>query len=723
MVLEAGITDISTLPGLSSLWNESLGDPRICVAVLDGPVDRSHPSFQGALLDRIPTLISETAGGGIMSMHGTHITSVIFGQHDRPVRGIAPNCRGLIVPVFSDDQQGPLSQLDLARAINQAVEQGAHVINISGGQLSQRGEADPMLAKAVRFCNDNGVLIVAAAGNDACQCLHVPAALPSVLAVGAMNAQGLPFDFSNWGETYQTQGILAPGENILGAIPGGGTAPKSGTSFATPIVSGIVALLLSIQLQRGEQPDSQAIRDAILQSALPCNSASASDCRRFLVGSLNIPGAYALITKGVRKEMSDRLEVTWVQPSEANPADTAYPNQPEGNPVASEAVAVPRTAAATMAVPSTPMRSSGTTAAVNNRTSAYVTPSHVVPSEGCGCNNGSKQLVYALGTLNYDFGGEARRDSFMQLMPDVTPEGIPYPPSDASLRPQPEPIPFSPNPHDALQIVRYLAGFPTPFASPANTVPANYAPNYQYLGNPSEAGSLIWTLNMELTPIYAIAPEGPYANLIYDRLVSALAGQLLQRPIPENFAGGINGDAYLQARTTFSNNFVSRVSIPGYLTGKTVTLFSGQIVPVITPQLRGLYAWHTEILVDNAIATAPETDITRLRDALTGFLDRVFFDLRNLGTSSADRALNYAATNAFQTTSVLRQATGQGMILDKINVDRSPFCRMDSDCWDVQLTFFDPENNRRARRVYRFTIDVSDVMPVTVGDVRSWPIS
>nr|WP_322717361.1 S8 family serine peptidase [Nostoc sp. ChiQUE02]MDZ8230215.1 S8 family serine peptidase [Nostoc sp. ChiQUE02] len=104
-----------------------------------------------------------------------------------------------------------------------------------------------------------------------CSRLHVPAALSSVLAVGAMNAQGLPFDFSNWGDAYQTQGILAPGENILGAAPGGGTALKSGTSFATPIVSGIVALLLSLQLQRGEQPNPHAVRDAILKSALPCN--------------------------------------------------------------------------------------------------------------------------------------------------------------------------------------------------------------------------------------------------------------------------------------------------------------------------------------------------------------------------------------------------------------------------------------------------------------------
>ncbi len=175
-----------------------------------------------------------------------------------------------------------------------------------------------MLAKAVSFCNENGVLIVAAAGNDGCQCLHVPAALPSVLAVGAMNARGLPFDFSNWGETYQTQGILAPGENIKGAEPKGGTALKSGTNFATPIGSGIVALLLSVQLQRGEKPDPHAVREDILKSALSCNPEAVSDCRRFLVGSLNIPGAYALIAEGGRKEVSEeKLEEAMIQPSEA----------------------------------------------------------------------------------------------------------------------------------------------------------------------------------------------------------------------------------------------------------------------------------------------------------------------------------------------------------------------------------------------------------------------
>lgn len=62
--------------------------------------------------------------------------------------------------------------------------------------------------------------------------LHVPASFPTVLAVGAMDDQGKPIDFSNWG--YNNQGILAPGENILGAKLGGGTQHLSGTSFANP---------------------------------------------------------------------------------------------------------------------------------------------------------------------------------------------------------------------------------------------------------------------------------------------------------------------------------------------------------------------------------------------------------------------------------------------------------------------------------------------------------
>jgi cyanobactin maturation PatA/PatG family protease len=225
------------LPGLSELWAESAGDPEICVAVLDGPVDVLHPCFRGARLDRLETLISQEAGPGAMSAHGTHVASLIFGQPGSSVRGIAPRCRGLIVPVFRDYQEGHLSQLDLARAIEQAVQGGAHIINISGGERSPRGQADDVLAHAVRLCERSNVLLIAAVGNDGCECLHVPAALSGVLAVGALGATGRPLDISNWGEAYRTNGILAPGQNIPGAVPGGGIATFTGSSFATPIIS------------------------------------------------------------------------------------------------------------------------------------------------------------------------------------------------------------------------------------------------------------------------------------------------------------------------------------------------------------------------------------------------------------------------------------------------------------------------------------------------------
>ena len=63
---------------------------------------------------------------------------------------------------------------------------------------------------------------------------------------------------------------------------------------------------------------------------------------------------------------------------------------------------------------------------------------------------------------------------------------------------------------------------------------------------------------------------------------------------------------------------------------------------------------------------------------------------------------------------------GAGMELATVKANKSPFCRMDSDCWDIVLTFFDEENLMRARKLFRFTIDVSDVIPVTLGKVRSW---
>ncbi len=164
------MAEFEKIPGMSRLRNRTKGDGRICVAVLDGPVDLTHPCFTGADLTVLPVLGEKGAvAGGAMSAHGTHVASVIFGQKDSPVTGIAPKCRGLIVPIFSDGSLR-VSQLDLTRGIEAAIEAGAHIINISGGQLTdgESGDADEFLRRAVELCRDRDILIVAAAGNDHC---------------------------------------------------------------------------------------------------------------------------------------------------------------------------------------------------------------------------------------------------------------------------------------------------------------------------------------------------------------------------------------------------------------------------------------------------------------------------------------------------------------------------------------------------------------------------
>ena len=64
--------------------------------------------------------------------------------------------------------------------------------------------------------------------------------------------------------------------------------------------------------------------------------------------------------------------------------------------------------------------------------------------------------------------------------------------------------------------------------------------------------------------------------------------------------------------------------------------------------------------------------------------------------------------------------TGGNLDLDTIVVAKSPVCRPDSDCYDVELGFFNPSNLQEARTVARFTVDVSDVIPVTLGEPRFW---
>lgn len=616
------------VPDLRQLWAFSLGDPRVCIAVLDGPIDSAHPCFDGALLRQVNSL-GITAGHARAALrHGTYVASLIFGQHHSGVRGIAPKCRGVLIPVFVGQEDGslvPCSQLNLARAISLAVAVGANVINISAGVYDETGEPEAPLVRAIRLCQDQGVLIVAAAGNEGCACPHVPAASPAVLAVGAAGRDGEPLEFSNWTDLYRGHGVLAPGEAVAGAAPQGQTGLASGTSVATAIVSGVVGLLASCQLRYGRKVDVREIKAAILKGADQCREVVAADCRRWLSGRLSVSQTLALISQGEGSTMSNS-------------------NLPE--------------TAVNLPCPQVPAESSASAGAGGRGDDNVALP----PSEGRPTRGTEvplpmlveteRRFVYALGQIAYDFSSEARRDALVQ------------------------------------------AGGPEVIKEPAALL--------AFLKkSPWEATAVTWTLQQEATPIYALQPVGPFGRDTYQRIFDLLKSQLEEG--------------------------VSQVSIPGVL-GPPITLLNGYQIPVIFPEIRGMFGWSTTQLIQEVLGPRPkdpdkQTEYDQVEEEIHNFLDRLYYELSNLGVAPPERAINYAATNLYQVASVYKDAVKKKRKLDRITTERSQVCRPSSECWDVILTLFDPERRKnKAREVYRLTVDVSEVIPVTIGKLRRWSV-
>lgn len=455
------------------------GDPGVCVALLDGPVDLTHPCFAGADLTRMDTVVQEPAGKGPMSLYGTHVASLLFGVPEGPLSGLVPHCRGLLLPVFRDGGDGRVPQLDLARAIERAVEEGAHVINSSGGERAADGQADPLLDRALRLCEDHGVLVVSAVGNDGADTLQVPAAHPTVLAVGATATDGSPLDISNWGAAYHTHGILAPGQDIEGATPGGGLASLTGSSFATPLVAGTAALLVAAQLASGGAADPKAAGHVLLATATApdCADPDLPACRRGLGGSLDAVQALALVTRKEETAVTTPAAASDPTPNEtpALPPTSAPEPAPAVAPAGYEAVTpaaygtpaapvqqAPAQAQAQAQAPA-PVQAPPVTAPPTAPLPSVHAPVHAGVRPACGCGGepagctcggegggtaGGRQLVYAIGTIGFDYPTEVRRDGFRQQMPYVT------------TVVNGEDVEQEPDPYNVNQLHDYLMGAP-----------------------------------------------------------------------------------------------------------------------------------------------------------------------------------------------------------------------------------------------------------------------
>jgi subtilisin family serine protease len=162
--------------------------------------------------------------------HGTFVSGM--------VSLVAPDAQ--ILPERVLDSDGFGNEFIVAQAILDAVDSGADVINISFGTAARL--TSPVINDALQVADRHNVVIVAAAGNDASSTPHYPAATSPVLGVAATRG-GTSRDltsFSDWGDWVA---VAAPGQFLVGPVPGGKFVKWSGTSMAAPLVAGQAALV------------------------------------------------------------------------------------------------------------------------------------------------------------------------------------------------------------------------------------------------------------------------------------------------------------------------------------------------------------------------------------------------------------------------------------------------------------------------------------------------
>src|SRR5918911_192110 len=266
-------------------WTKTQGSRKVVVAVLDTGVDYTHRDLVSNIWTRpasVPAYHDDELGsfddahgfdasdmdGDPMddNGHGTHCAGIVGAEGDNNDGIAGVNWKVEIMPLKFLDANGTGTVKDAIECINYAIDRKKAGVNLRvisaswGSTMYSRALED-----AIRRAGDEGILFVAAAGNSATdndRRQHYPSGynLPNVISVAALTRQDELAKFSNWG--VKSVHIAAPGAEILSTWPNNQYEEHSGTSMATPEVSGVAALILSVN------PDMQLkeLRERLLAS-------------------------------------------------------------------------------------------------------------------------------------------------------------------------------------------------------------------------------------------------------------------------------------------------------------------------------------------------------------------------------------------------------------------------------------------------------------------------
>jgi hypothetical protein len=222
-------------------WDITAGTSNVIIAVLDSGINTAHPDLAGRILPGYDFVNNDSDPTDDFG-HGTAVAGTVIadGNNGIGVAGVAFGCS--VLPVKVMDATGAASHSTIAQGIEFAIQQGARIIN-----LSLAGDwPSSTLQNAINDAWSNNVIVVAAAGNNGSTVPQYPGACEHVLAVAASEPDDSRAWFSSYG-AYVT--LFAPGDTIWTTQRDTNNpyGAWSGTSFSSPVVAGVAALLLSMQ--------------------------------------------------------------------------------------------------------------------------------------------------------------------------------------------------------------------------------------------------------------------------------------------------------------------------------------------------------------------------------------------------------------------------------------------------------------------------------------------
>lgn len=243
---------------MEDAWDISTGSRDIVVAVLGTGVDVNHPDLKENIWvnpgEIAGNKIDDDGNGYVDDIHGwdfaagshdmtpvhkheTEVAGVIgaVGNNGKGVCGVNWQCSIMVLEVEYKSNE-------IAEALDYAAANGARVVNMSFGGEGFGPQGDPVVKTAIDNAYEKGVLLVASAGNSDSSRPHYPAAYPNVLAVASTNGEDTKTGHSTFGSWVD---IAAPGTDIVTTDVNGQYLSTAGTSFSSPYVAAVGALLLS----------------------------------------------------------------------------------------------------------------------------------------------------------------------------------------------------------------------------------------------------------------------------------------------------------------------------------------------------------------------------------------------------------------------------------------------------------------------------------------------